>query len=57
MPVDMKLELAKQQAHAQSIEKKEPVAIIKEGDEYRCLNAFAAYSGGYTIADVVSVNQ
>lgn len=49
-------EKVKNEAIAYSKENKKAVAIYKEGDEFKFLDAFAAYAGGYgpAIREVVS---
>jgi hypothetical protein len=53
-PDDIQYEQAKNKAIEQSEKNKEPVAIYKEGGEYKLLNAFQAYAAGYPVCEVVS---
>jgi hypothetical protein len=54
MPVDMQYQIALSDAKKQSREKREPVAVIRDGEGYACINAYAAASGGFQVYEVVS---
>jgi hypothetical protein len=53
-PDDLVYHQVKLKAIEQSKENKEPVAIYKEGGEYKRLNAFKAYAASYPVCEVVS---
>lgn len=53
-PDDVQYDQVKNKASEQSKENKEPVAIYKEGGEYKLLNAFQAYADGLVVCEVVS---
>jgi hypothetical protein len=53
-PDDIQFKQAEQAAIEQSKKNSEPVAIYKEGTEYRFCNAFSAYANGYPVCKVVS---
>jgi len=53
-PEDVQLTEANNKAIDQSKKNKEPVAIYKEGGEYKLINAFTAYANGYPVCKVVS---
>jgi hypothetical protein len=53
-PDDIQFKQAEQKAIEQSKTNKEPVAIYKEGSEYKWINAFTAYANGYPVCKVVS---
>jgi hypothetical protein len=53
-PDDIQFKNAESKAIEQSKQNKEPVAIYKEAGEYKCINAFTAYSNGYPVCKVVS---
>lgn len=53
-PDDVKFKAAIQKANEQSIQNNEPVAIYKEGAEFKWCNAFTAYANHYTVCTVVS---
>jgi hypothetical protein len=54
MPEDQQLKAAIEKANEQSIQNKEPVAIYKEGGEFKLCNAFTAYANHYAVCKVVS---
>lgn len=54
LPDDVQLKAAKEKANEQSKQNNEPVAIYKEGAEYKFCNAFEAYAAGYPVCEVVS---
>jgi hypothetical protein len=53
-PDDVQFKQAEKKAIEQSKKNNEPVAIYKEGSEYKCINAFTAYANGYPVCKVVS---
>lgn len=53
-PEDIQYKQAETKAIEQSKQNKEPVAIYKEGGEYKWCNAFTAYANGFTVCKVVS---
>lgn len=54
LPDDVQLNAAIEKANEQSKQNNEPVAIYKEGGEYKLANAFKAYAAGYPVCEVVS---
>jgi hypothetical protein len=56
-PDDVIYQQVKLKAIEQSKENKEPVAIYKEGSEYKCRNAFQAYAAGLVVCEVVSAHH
>jgi hypothetical protein len=55
-PDDLQFKQAEQKAIEQSEKNKEPVAIYKEGGEFKLVNAFTAYANGYPVRKVVSAH-
>jgi hypothetical protein len=53
-PDDVIYQQAKNKAREQSEKNNEPVAIYKEGGEYKYLNAFQAYADKLPVCEVVS---
>jgi hypothetical protein len=54
MPDDEAFEIAKQEAKAQAVRDKGPVAIVIENGKYQYYNAFAAYENHLPVKEVVS---
>jgi hypothetical protein len=53
-PDDIQFKQAIEKANEQYKQNSEPVAIYKEGGEYKCINAFTAYANHYAVCKVVS---